>query len=56
MRGRGEGYEDLRIKTYMDGEIYFSSNGAELSLSYFLRHGLDNRPEIKKEDDINGER
>jgi hypothetical protein len=31
------GYEKLPMKTYMDGEPYFSSEGAEMSLREFLR-------------------
>lgn len=31
------GYEKLPMKTYMDGEPYFSSQGAEMSLREFLR-------------------
>lgn len=39
MRGRGEFYKRLPIKTYTNGEIYFSSQGAEISLTDFLRRG-----------------
>ena len=41
MRGRGEAYKRLRIKTYQDGEPYFSSQGAEMSLSEFLRRKIE---------------
>lgn len=35
--GRGEFYEKLKVKYYMDGEPYFSSQGAECSLRDYLR-------------------
>jgi hypothetical protein len=37
MHGRGEFYAKLPLKFYTDGEPYFSSQNAELSLSDFLR-------------------
>lgn len=47
MRGRGGGYAELRINHYLDGEIYFSSMGAELSLSQFLKRNLDGFEDCK---------
>ena len=45
------GYEKLPMKTYMDGEPYFSSQGAEMSLREFLRREkeLIEREETPKE-------
>lgn len=37
MKNRGEAYKNLKIKLYQDDEPYFSSQGAEMSLSEFLR-------------------
>ncbi len=37
MRDRGEFYKRLPIKFYQNGEMYFSSQGAEMSLSEFLK-------------------
>jgi hypothetical protein len=37
MQGRGASYATLKLEYYMDGESYFSSQGAEMSLSDFLR-------------------
>ena len=37
MRGRGEHYKRLPMKFYTNGELYFSSQGVEMSLSEFLR-------------------
>ena len=37
MKNRGEAYKNLCIKFYQDGEPYFSSQGAEMSLSEFLK-------------------
>jgi hypothetical protein len=44
------GYEKLPMKTYMDGEPYFSSQGAEMSLREFLRREkeLTEKQNIKK--------
>ena len=36
-RSRGEFYKNLPMKFYMDGEPYFSSQGAECSLRDYLR-------------------
>ena len=36
MHGRSEFYADLPLHYYMDGEPYFSSQGAEMSLRDFL--------------------
>lgn len=33
----GGKYAHLKLHTYMDGEPYFASQGAEMSLSEFLR-------------------
>ena len=37
MRGRGKEYKKLELEYYMDGEPYFCSQGAEMSLSDFLK-------------------
>jgi hypothetical protein len=37
MHGRGCSYAGLKLHNYMDGQPYFSSQGAEMSLSDFLR-------------------
>jgi hypothetical protein len=36
-RARGEPYASCKLKTYTDGEPYFSSQGAEFSFSDFLK-------------------
>lgn len=37
MHGRGGFYATLKLHYYMDGEPYFSSQGAEMTLSDFIR-------------------
>mgnify|MGYP001566947349 FL=1 len=37
MRGRGDAYKVLPMKFYKDGELYFARQGAEMSLSNFLK-------------------
>ena len=46
MHGRGGFYATLKLKYYKDGEPYFSSQGAEMSLSDFL----------KRENELTGKR
>lgn len=36
MHGRGEFYATLQLHSYIDDEPYFSSQGAEMSLTDFL--------------------
>lgn len=37
MKNRGDFYKNLPIRFYQDGEPYFLSQGAEMSISEFLR-------------------
>lgn len=41
IHGRGEFYASLRLHLYLDGEPYFASQGAAMSLSDFLRPEAD---------------
>ena len=45
---RGEYYAKLPVKYYMDGEPYFSDQGAECSLRDYLKVKADREKEILK--------
>ena len=42
-RGRGEFYSKLPLKHYLDGEPYFSSQGAECTLRDYIRVRAEQR-------------